>query len=94
MESEISAGILQARKKLNTRLTKAGDAVQKADKGLNAAITVYTKAHAASARSNKLVPYKQHVKWVGGITKAREKLTKKLLELRAIEDEWRHYYRT
>jgi hypothetical protein len=93
MEANVTHGVLRARATLNAQLTKAGDAVKKAERGLNAAITAYRKTHNAAARQKRLVPTSKHAKLINGVIKAQEKLAKNLRELLAVEGDWKEYFR-
>lgn len=90
---EIPKAILQARASLNKRMQKAYEAVQKAGKGLKAAIDVYNRKHNEATRRNRPVPSAAHEKLVNGITKARTKLASKLEKLMEVESEWKEYFR-
>jgi len=88
-----SEGMFKARAALERKLRKAGKAVIAAQAGLEAAMAVYSKTHDAGVKQGRLVPTVLHKKLVGGITKAREKLTRRLLELQGVEDEHKEYFR-
>jgi hypothetical protein len=93
MKDSVLDGVLRVQTRLNTQLMKAGDAVRKAEKGLNAAIAVYRKVHDTAAKRHELIPTVRHKKLVNGVTKAREKLAKKLQDLGSIENDWKEYFR-
>jgi len=88
-----SEGMLKARAALELKLQKARKAVGTAQVGLNAAIGVYNKIHDAAVKHGRFVPPTRHKKLVGGITKAQDKLTRRLRELYDAEGERKEYYR-